>query len=126
MSRSKNLPIYHFIGKILEEMDDMKANDRDLHQHARTSSVACQAVSIPVQNAYKQEFCPQHVTRVSITYSCTCPHMHAANPQRCMCASNAGVNVCLPASGVDVGVPNTSREDMWCVKLRLTKHLVSG
>ena len=59
---------------------------------------------IPVQNAYKQEFCPQHVVRVSITYSCTCPHMHAANPQRCICASNAGVIVCLPASGVDVGV----------------------
>ena len=59
---------------------------------------------IPVQNAYKQEFCPQHVIRVSITYSFTCPHMHAANPQRCMCASNAGVNVCLPASGVDAGV----------------------
>ena len=59
---------------------------------------------IPVQNAYKQEFCPQHVIRVSITYSCTCPHMHAANPQRCMCASNAGVNVCLPGSGVEVGV----------------------
>ena len=32
------------------------------------------------------------------------PHMHAANLQRCKCASNAGVNVCLHASGVDVGV----------------------
>ena len=105
MSRSKNLSIHHFIGKILEEMDDMKGNDRDLHQHASTSSVACQAVANTSSKRVQARVLPSTRNKgISITYSCTCPHMYAANPQRCMCASNAGVNVCLPASGVDVGV----------------------
>lgn len=88
MSRSKNLSISHFIGKVLEDMNEMEAEDsNDLHLHASTFSVASQA--FPCIQA--RVLPPTRYQVIYSIYTCS-PRNYMYIKLTNMYASNAGVN----------------------------------